>query len=254
MKLGLTGKRALVTGAGRGIGREIARALAEEGARVAVVARSAEDLAGAVPGAGHVSVALDLMAENAAETLTARLAAADFAAPDILVNNLGGTLDVTDPFAPLADWRRVMRLNFEIAVEMGNAFAAQMRARRWGRIVNIASVAAVELNGPASYAAAKAALAAYTRCVGRLLAADGVLMSAVLAGVVRTEGGYWEQMERDQPERVREYLATRCPLGRFGTPREIADMVTFLCSDRASFNPGAVIPIDGGQLRGYAFS
>lgn len=257
MDLNIAGKRALVTGSSRGIGQAIALCLAEAGVSVAVVARSEAGVHALVEqlnthSAGNLGLARDLCADDVptevAETLTTA-----FGQPDILVHNLGGTLDVTDPFAPIEDWRRVMRFNFDVAVELNNHFAPHMTAQKWGRIVNIASVAAVELNGPASYAAAKAALCAYTRSVGRLLAADGVIMSAVLPGVVETEGGYWEEMKQSDPARVANYLRDRCPLGRFGTPREIADFVTFLCADQASFNPGAVYPLDGGQLRGYAF-
>lgn len=257
MDLNIAGKRALVSGSSRGIGQAIAISLAEAGASVAVVARSETDVDALTKRLNQISdgnygLACDLLQDGAAAKVTAALNDA-FGNPDILVHNLGGTLDVTDPFAPIEDWRRVMRFNFDVAVEFNNLLVPYMTERKWGRIVNISSVAAVELNGPASYAAAKAALCAYTRSVGRLLAADGVIMSAVLPGVVETEGGYWEEMKQSDPDRVANYLRDRCPLGRFGTPREIADFVAFLCAEQASFNPGAVYPLDGGQLRGYAF-
>ena len=127
-----------------------------------------------------------------------------------------------------------------------------MKARGKGRIINITSIAAIEWNGPAPYAAAKSALNAYTRCVGRLLAADGIVMTSVIPGVVRTEGGYWERMEREKPDYVARYLRERCPQGRLGTPEEVAGVVAFLASDWASFAPGAAWSVDGGQLRSYA--
>ncbi|MDD9907817.1 MAG: SDR family oxidoreductase [Rhodospirillaceae bacterium] len=252
----LAGKRALVTGAGRGIGRAIAQHLAEQGVAVAVAARTASDVEDVVASlqaesSPHAAIALDLATEEGPTQLVKALS--KFGAPEIVVHNLGGTCDVNDPFAPIEEWRKVMRLNFDVAVELNRSLVPAMRDAKWGRVVNIASVAAVELNGPPSYAAAKAALCAYTRCVGRLLGADGVIMSAVLPGVVETEGGYWEQQRSDDPARVQKYLDERCPLGRFGTPEEVASFVGFLCSDNASFNPGGVFPLDGGQLRGYAF-
>lgn len=257
MAHGLEGRRALITGGGRGIGREIAKALAAEGAAIAIAARTHSDietLMASLPEAesSHFGLALDLMADDAPAQLANELQS-NFGAPDIVVHNLGGTYDVTDPFAPIEQWRQVMRLNFDVAVELNRLLVPTMTAAGWGRIVNISSVAAFELNGPPAYAAAKAALCAYTRCVGRLLAADGVIMSAVLPGVVETEDGYWAQQKQSDPERVQRYLEERCPLGRFGTPKEIADYVAFLCSPAASFNPGAVYPLDGGQLRGYVF-
>lgn len=257
MANGLEGKRALITGGSRGIGREIAKVLAEDGVAVAVTARTESDieaLMASLPDASfaHFGLVLDLMTDEAPGQLTEALRSG-FGAPDIIVHNLGGAHDVTDPFAPIEQWREVMRLNFDVAVELNRVLVPPMREAGWGRIVNIASVAGVELNGPPAYAAAKAALCAYTRCVGRLLAADGVIMSAVLPGVVETEDGYWAEQKESDPERVRRYLDERCPLGRFGTPKEIADYAAFLCSPAASFNPGAVYPLDGGQLRGYVF-
>ena len=254
MELGLRGRRALVTGASKGIGKAIALTLAGEGAAVATVARDSADLdalRAELDGGDHATAPLDLMGDDLGAAI-AGIFDATTRPFDIVVNNVGGTLDVTDPFAPIEDWRAVMRLNFDVAVEINQQFLPHMRSQGWGRIVNVSSVAATELNGPASYAAAKAALTAYTRCVGRLLAGDGVVMTSVLPGVVKTEGGYWEKMETENPEHVSRYLKDRCPLGRFGTVEEIADVVAFLCSDRASFAPGATWTIDGGQLRSYA--
>jgi 3-oxoacyl-[acyl-carrier protein] reductase len=257
MDLGLTGKRAFVTGAGRGIGQAICHALAREGVKIAAVARTPRDLDRLLEelggkGEGHFGISADLLPRDAPSRIAALLLE-DFGQPDIVVHNLGGTLDVTNPLCNIGEWRNVMRLNCEIAVELNTHLLPGLRSLGWGRVINIGSVAAVELNGPPAYAAAKAALLAYTRCVGRLLAADGVIMSAILPGVIKTEGGYWEQIEHNDPERAKLYLKDRCPLGRFGTPQEVADLVAFLCSKRASFNPGAVWPLDGGQLRGYAF-
>lgn len=254
--LGLTGQRALITGGSRGIGLATANALAAEGVQVAISARDADALAIAVRGlAGgstkHIGVPIDLMDSGSPARLLELLRAEGFGIPGIVVNNLGGTLGMDDPFAPIAQWKEVMRHNFEIAVELATAVAPAMRKAKWGRIVNVSSLAGLELNGPPAYAAAKAALIAYTRCVGRLLARDGVVMTAVLPGVVRTEGGYWERLETEDPERVRRYLADRCPMGRFGTEEEISAQIAFLCSKHASFAPGAAVTIDGGQLRGY---
>lgn len=256
MDLGLTDRRVLVTGGSFGIGFATAKALAQEGARVAIAARGAKGLADALaefPGAAerHLGVPMDLTAEGSPGRLLELLESQGFGAPEILVNNLGGTLGENDAFAPIARWREVMRHNFEIAVELTGAAVPAMRKAKWGRIVNVSSLAGLELNGPPAYAAAKAALIAYTRCVGRLLAGDGVVMSAVMPGVVRSEGGYWETLEREDPDRVRRYLAERCPLGRFGTPEEIGAHIAFLCSTSASFSPGSAFAIDGGQLRGY---
>ena len=254
MNLRLGGKRALVTGASRGIGRAVAQVLAAEGCAVAGVARDPAELAAlakSLTGDGHAVAAIDLSAENLGPTISAAFDA-DARPFDIVVNNVGGTLDVTDPFAPMADWRAVMRFNFEVAVEVNQYFLPAMQRQRNGRIVNISSIAGVEWNGPAPYAAAKAAMNAYTRCIGRLVAADGIVMTGVIPGAVKTEGGYWERMEVERPDHVTKYLKERCPQGRFGTPQEIADVVAFLASDLSSFAPGSTWTVDGGQLRSYA--
>lgn len=256
MELGIKGKRALVTGAGRGIGRAIALALSKEGAKVAVVSRTLSDIMtvftdmGGSP-KGHWSLALDLEADTGPERLLSMLEEVDFGPVDILVNNLGGTLDIRDPFCPIEDWRRVMRVNFEVAVEFNRVLIPPMQERGWGRVVNIASTASVENSGPVTYCAAKAALAAYTKGFGRILAPDGVVMSAVLPGAVKTKGGSWELTEQERPEHYAKYVEERLPLKRFGTCEDIAGIVTFLCSDQAAFFQGSLVSVDGGQIRGH---
>jgi 3-oxoacyl-[acyl-carrier protein] reductase len=126
-----------------------------------------------------------------------------------------------------------------------------MLEKKWGRIVHIASTASVENNGPITYCTAKAALAAYSRSFGRVLAPEGIVMSAVLPGAVLTEGGHWETAQKERPEHVEKYLAERLPLREFGTPEHISGIVAFLCSDQAGFFQGSVVPVDGGQIRGF---
>ncbi|MFQ5737782.1 MAG: SDR family NAD(P)-dependent oxidoreductase [Acidobacteriota bacterium] len=256
MELALEGKRALITGAGRGIGRSVASCLAREGARVAVVSRTASEMETLLEemggrGAGHCALALDLVLEGAPDRLVERLQASDFGPVEIVVHNLGGTLDITDPFCSSSDWRRVWRLNLEVAIELNLRLLPSMRRRRWGRIVHMASISALENQGPIPYCAVKAALVAYARSLGRVLAPDGIVVTAVLPGAVWTEGGYWETASRERPEHVRRYLKERMAIGRFGKPDEIASAVAFLCSEKAAFFIGSVVPIDGGQGRGF---
>ena len=250
MELGIAGKTALVTGASRGLGREIALGLAREGARVAVVARSEADLAtlvtqmGGAEG-GHLAVALDLMPEGAPSALTEELSAS-LGPLDIVVHNLGGTLDVRDPLAALEDWRSVWRLNLEIAIEMNRVLIPAMQGRKWGRVLHVSSLAAVRSGGSVPYSTVKAALNAYVAGLGRVVATDNVVVTAVMPGPIVTPGGHWERVARDDPEGAQAFLAQRIAAGRFGTPEEVSDFVTFLCSERASFFAGAILPIDGG--------
>lgn len=255
MDLGLRGRRALVTAGSRGIGRSIASCLAREGAHVAVVARSSHDLdalmsdIGGVRG-GHMLVAMDLAEDDMPERLVSRVAD-DFGPLDIVAHSLGGTLDITDPFCSAADWRRVWRVNLEVAVSINRLVLPGMCSRGWGRVVHISSIAAMENQGPVPYCSMKAALTAYTRSMGRVVASRGVVMTAVLPGAVFTKDGYWDMAQTERPDHVRTYLAERMAIRRFGDPEEIGEAVVFLCSDLASFFVGSIVPIDGGQGRCY---
>ena len=256
MELDLEGKRALVTGAGRGIGHSISLCLAREGARVAVVSRTASDIKRLVDeiggmALGHYGVAMDLVPEGAPSKLADNLKKANFSPIDIVVHNLGGTLNITDPLCSVDDWRRVWRFNLEVAIELNLLLVPPMRERRWGRIVHISSISAMENHGPVTYCAVKAALTAYARSLGRVLAPDGIVVTAVLPGAVFTEGGYWDIASRERPEHVQKYLAERMAIRRFGELDEIGNAVAFLCSKKASFFIGSVVPIDGGQGRSF---
>lgn len=257
MDLGIKGKRALVTGASRGIGRAVAVDLAKEGAKVAVVSRSKERLEKVfdeIGGkkAGHYMVLTELTDEKGPENLGKDLQG-NFGDIDILVNNVGDTLGVTDPYCSAADWRKVFRLNMEVAVELNNIVIPQMKKNKWGRIVNVTAGAAMENSGPVAYCSAKSAMTAYTRSMARVLAWEGgeVVMSAVLPGVVLTEEGHWQKVLAERPEHAEKYLKDRCPLGRFGQPCEISPMVLLLCSVQATFYHGSIVLIDAGQAKHY---
>jgi NAD(P)-dependent dehydrogenase (short-subunit alcohol dehydrogenase family) len=256
MDLGIDGRRALVTGAGRGLGRAIAQSLADEGASVAVVSRTRPDLDTLVDqmggsSAGHLAVAMDLTEEGAPAELTSRLKESGFGPVDIVVHNVGGTLDLRDPFCPIDDWRKLWRLNVEVAVELNLHLMPSMQERKWGRVVHITSIAAMENQGPVPYCSVKAAITAYARSMGRVVAPDGVVVTALLPGAVFTEGGDWDVASKERPEHVERYLSDRMAIQRFGRPEEISSVVSFLCSDHASFCIGSIIPVDGGQGRTF---
>jgi NAD(P)-dependent dehydrogenase (short-subunit alcohol dehydrogenase family) len=253
MQLGIAQRKALVTGAGRGIGRAVANHLARAGARVAAVSRTEDDLRAFIAehGESHAAVILDLAEDNSAARLTEALGKS-FGWPDIVVHNVGGNLGLTDPLCPVAVWRQVMRFNLETAIEINNLVVPHMRARKWGKIVHVSSISAIENHGTIPYCASKAALNAYTRSLGRFLSSDGINVSGVMPGAVRTEGGYWELAERERPEHAARFLAERMAIGRFGTPDEIAAFVVFLCSELSSFVAGSNFVVDGGHGRAFA--
>lgn len=256
MDLGIGGKRALVTGGARGLGQSAASCLAREGAQVAIVSRTAVDVEAQVEAmggtaAGHLGLALDLLADGAPDELLSRLQSAGFWPIPIVVHNVGGTLHVTDPLCSLDDWRRVLRFNLELAIELNISLVPPMQADGWGRIVHMSSIAGMENQGPVTYCTAKAALNAYTRSLGRVLSPDGIVVTAVLPGAILCEGGYWDQAQRERPEHVEKYLADRMASHRFGRPEEIGEVTAFLCSEHASFCIGSLVPVDGGQGRSY---
>ena len=256
MDLGINGKKALVTGAGRGLGHSIALCLAREGAGVAVASRTAADIDALVDAmggstAGHCGLVIDLMPERAPNELVNRLNETGFGPIDIIVHNLGGTLDITDPFCTTEDWQRVWRFNLGVAIELNRLLVPPMQERKWGRIVHVSSISGVENHGPVTYCAVKAALNAYVRSFGRFLSPDGIVVTSVLPGAVFTAGGYWDIASQDRPEHVRNYLAERMAIHRFGEPDEIGNLVAFLCSELASFCIGSIVPVDGGQGRSY---
>lgn len=227
--------KALVTAGSRGIGKSIANCLAEQGHEVKTVARTEADYL------------YDLMLPHAPEAM-AQEVIGSFGYPDILVHNLGGTLGITDPYCSPADWGKVFRLNVAIAVELNLKFINNMQEKQWGRIVHVSSVAGTENQGTVPYCAAKAALNAYTRSFGRVVAPDGVCVSAVLPGAIYTEGGYWDRDVSYSNAFAKERMAIK----RLGTADEIGKFVAFLCSKDASFVTGSTFLVDGGQGRAFA--
>jgi 3-oxoacyl-[acyl-carrier protein] reductase len=256
MDLGLRGRRALITASSRGIGYACAMALASEGASVVVCARDAAAVASAVdaaggPPAGHAGIVTDLLRAGEPERVAALALAGG--PIDVVVHNLGGTLGVRDALgSPIEAWDRVWRANLGVAIELNAVLVPRMIAAGWGRVVSIGSVAGVEHHGALPYATAKAAVAAYVRGLGRELAATGVVVCGVHPGTVLTPGGVWDQRRTNDPAAVETYIRERLPAGRFQTPESVADVVTFLCSDRAAEFAGAMLSVDGGQQRAFS--
>lgn len=253
MDLGIQGRLALVTGAGRGLGRSIAETLAREGVRILATSRNPEDLGDLLrsmggEARGHAVLPLDIIPEEAPARLVSWVLERH-GCPDIIVHNVGGNLEISDPLCPVEDWRKVFRFNLEIPVEINRTLIPMMRERRWGRICHVSSIAALENQGPPTYCAAKAALTAYVRSLGRFVCKDDVILTAVLPGAVFTEGGYWDTTSRTRPDHVEKYLSERMAIQRFGRPSEIGEVVAFLCSAHSSFCVGSAVLVDGGQGR-----
>lgn len=253
MDLNIKGKRALITGASGGLGKAITESLILEGVEVCIVARNLskmEEYLSKYKNSNHLALGYDLMEENAPTNMIKEVLE-KFGVPDIIIHNVGGTLDISDPFCSITDWRKVYRFNLEIALEINQILLPKLQEKKWGRVVHISSIASLENQGPITYCSIKAALTAYTRSVGRIVSADGVSVSAVLPGAVFTEGGYWDYTSKNRPEHVEKYLNERMAIKRFGTLDEISKIVTFLSSDHAGFVVGSAFVVDGGQGKSF---
>lgn len=254
MDLGITNKHALVTGASRGIGAAVCESLAREGVFVTAVARSYQDLKkleSVIGSKNNLFIHSDLMIDGAIENLYNELKTKD-RQPSIIVNNVGGTMDINDPLCSSNDFLKVIRFNLGIAMDINRTMIPNMREKNWGRICHISSISALENQGPPSYSAAKAALNAYVRGVSRYLASENVIMTNVMPGAIFTEGGYWDEVSKNRPEHLKKYLEERMAIKRLGHVSEIVELVTFLVSEHASFMVGSSILADGGQGRVFS--
>ncbi len=254
MDLALTGKTALIVGGSRGIGRAIAASLAREGARVALVARGEEALRATVAalqaeGAEAHAIVADVATEAGAQAAVRR-AIETLGGVAVLVNNVGGSLGSgTFEKATAAQWREVLDLNLMAAVWSSQAAVEWMQAHGGGAIVNVSSICGREYFATAPYMAAKAALIAMTKEMSVSLAKHHIRVNSVAPGSVMFPGGSWDRRAQSDPERIAKMQRDELPMGRFGTPGEVADVVTFLCSGRASWMTGACVPVDGAQGR-----
>jgi 3-oxoacyl-[acyl-carrier protein] reductase len=244
----LDGKVALVTGGSRGIGRAIALRLATQGADVAFTyqsnAAAAAATAADLEALGRRGLAVQADAADGTSAEAAVKAVLDaFGRVDILVNNAGITRDDLIMRMSADAWNDVIDTNLSGAFWMTKAITRPMLKARGGRIINITSVSGqAGQTGQANYSAAKAGLIGLTKATARELASRGITVNAVAPGFVLTE------LTQDLPEALQAQITERTPLGRFGTPEEIAQAVAFLASDDAAYITGQVLAVDGGLV------
>lgn len=244
----LSGKTALITGASRGIGREIALSFAEAGADVAVNYSAnkakAEEVVQAVKDRGRRAMAIQANVASYQEVEAMVKSVADeFGRLDILVNNAGITRDNLIMRMKEDDWNAVIETNLKGVFNGTKAVTRTMLKQRAGRIINMASVVGVLGNaGQANYVAAKAGVIGLTKSSARELASRGITVNAVAPGFIQTD------MTAQLEEKAQEQLISQIPLGKLGQPRDVAAVVRFLASDDAAYITGQTIHVDGGMV------
>lgn len=256
MDLGLTGKRALVTGSGQGIGRAIAEELAAEGAAVCIVGRREEPLSNVkeiIESRGGrceyvlADVSIELEAQRAVSEGIEKLGGLD-----ILVNNVGGSLQTLGFNRTTSEqWRRVIDTNLMSAVWCAQPAVDHMTANGGGTIVHMNSICGRELCGSSAYTTAKAAMTGLTKEMAYTLAKHKIRVLGVAPGSIMFPGGSWDERRNNDPDLIMRMLTDELPWGRFGTVEEVSSVAVFLCSPRASWVTGTTVVVDGCQSHAF---
>ena len=248
MDFGIEGKVALVTGATKGIGLGIALALAREGARVSVVARTEADVKRVADEIDGFGVAADVLTEDGCKR-SVEETEANLGPIDILVNNFGARAGSSWSDTGPKEFESAFEGNVIVSARMTKRVLPGMLKNGWGRIVVIASVWGREAGGAPAYNAAKAAEISMVKSLAREVAKQGVTVNAIAPGSILWDGGGWHRRQQADPQGIEEFVRQEMPMGRFGTVDEVANVVAFVCSTQASLLTGACINVDGGQSR-----
>ena len=246
----LQGRRILITGASRGLGSVCAKAFAADGARLALMARSAEALEAVRLScerpAEHVAIGVDLTDDTHLEGKLDE-AMGFLGEIDAVLHVAGGGLGLREPLICSADLFRLFSLNVAAAAEINRLVVPSMTERGRGNLVHVGSIASTDAVASVGYNTAKAALAAYVRSLGNHLASSGIVVTGILPGGFTAPGNSWERLRASEPDVVERFVAERLPRGRLAEADELVPLIAFLCSDAASMMGGCLVPIDAGE-------
>ena len=248
MDFGIGGKVALVTGATKGIGLGIAQALAREGVRVSVVARTEADVKRVAQDINGFGVAADVTTDEGCKT-SVEQTQRNLGPIDILINNFGARAGSSWTDTGPKEFESAFEGNVVVSARITKLVLPGMLERGWGRVVVITSVWGREAGGAPAYNAAKAAEISMVKSLAREVARQGVTVNAVAPGSILWEGGGWHRRQQADPQGIADFVRHEMPMGRFGTVEEVASAVAFVCSTQASLLTGACINVDGGQSR-----
>jgi len=248
MDFGIEGKVALVTGATKGIGLGIAQALAREGTRVSVVARTEADVKRVATEINGFGVVADVTTEEGCKRSVDQTQQ-NLGPIEILVNNFGARAGSTWSDTGEKEFEAAFEGNVIVSARMTKRVLPGMIERGWGRVVVITSVWGREAGGAPAYNAAKAAEISMVKSLAREVAKQGVTVNAIAPGSILWDGGGWHRRQQADPQGIEEFVRHEMPMGRFGTVDEVANVVAFICSRQAGLLTGACINVDGGQSR-----
>lgn len=249
MELNLARKNVLIIGGSKGIGLEIAKRFIEENANVSIVGRSIEHLNEAKMQLKNVTTYQSDITNNYEREGLIEKYILDHDHIDILINNAGGSNGSSILETPMENFYEAFELNYFSSVHLSKLVLKHMKKQGSGNIINISSIYGRESGGKATYNNAKAALISFTKALAHEVIKYGVRVNSIAPGSVYHESGVWGRLTREDPYKIEEFVKKDIPAGRFGKPEEIADVVVYLSSEKASWIIGATINVDGGQSK-----